>query len=227
MIMSKANSVLSTPPTNTPIDTTRRRFLAVAVGASVASVGTLAAAAMPIAAPYSAACAVDPIYAAIEAHRKAYATMQAIFAEHRRAHSLADAEVGPAHIDIPSMVDPGSTIEASHWTDIERAIPRLQYPDLYSHQKGLLDERTEAHAALVESLIGGDEDELTDEPCHDELDTRDAFSETVPTTVPGLLAMIAYACEITKRDPEAFADSNCSLIETLGAAAKAIAQVRA
>jgi len=64
--MDQADGVHSTPPTNTPIDTTRRRFLAVAVGASVASVGTLAAAAMPIAAPYSAACAVDPIYAAIE-----------------------------------------------------------------------------------------------------------------------------------------------------------------
>jgi hypothetical protein len=55
-----------------PVDPTRRRFLAVAAGASVASAGTLAvAAAMPAAAPYSAACTVDPIYAAIEAHRKA------------------------------------------------------------------------------------------------------------------------------------------------------------
>jgi hypothetical protein len=44
--MAQADRVLSTPPTNTPIDTTRRRFLAVAAGASV---GTLAvAAAMPI-----------------------------------------------------------------------------------------------------------------------------------------------------------------------------------
>jgi hypothetical protein len=225
--MPKANRVHSTPPTNTPIDTTRRRFLAVAAGASVASVGTLAvAAAMPAAALYSAAWAVDPIFAAIEAHRKAYATMQAIFAEHRKAHKLADAKVGPAHIDIPSMVDPASIVTASSWIDIERAIPRRQYPDLHSHQKRLLDERREAHAAIVESLIGGDEDELTDEPCHDELDSRDAFSETVPTTVRGLLAMIAYAGEITKRDPEAFADSNCSLIETLATAAKAIAQVR-
>jgi hypothetical protein len=67
--MTRADRVLSTPPTNTPIDSRRRRFLAVAAGASV---GTLAvAAAMPAAVPYSAACAVDPIYAAIEAHRKA------------------------------------------------------------------------------------------------------------------------------------------------------------
>ena len=46
-----------------PVDQARRRFITVAAGASVASVGTLAVAAMP------AACAVDPIYAAIERHK--------------------------------------------------------------------------------------------------------------------------------------------------------------
>jgi hypothetical protein len=49
-----------------PVDPTRRRFLTVAAGASVASVGTLA-----VAAPDSPACAVDPIYAVIERHRTA------------------------------------------------------------------------------------------------------------------------------------------------------------
>jgi nitrous oxide reductase len=44
--MAKADSVLSTPPTNTPVDTTRRRFLAVAAFASAAGAGSLAAAAM-------------------------------------------------------------------------------------------------------------------------------------------------------------------------------------
>jgi hypothetical protein len=57
--------------TNTSaIDPTRRRFLAVSAGASVASVGTLAVAAMP-AATLTAARTVDPIYAAIERHRNA------------------------------------------------------------------------------------------------------------------------------------------------------------
>jgi hypothetical protein len=56
-----------------PIDTTRRRFLAVAAGASVASVGTLAVAAMPTAAPDSPACTIDPIHEVIERHRKACA----------------------------------------------------------------------------------------------------------------------------------------------------------
>jgi hypothetical protein len=41
--MAKADRVYITPPTNTPVDTTRRRFLAVAAVASVVSAGTLAA----------------------------------------------------------------------------------------------------------------------------------------------------------------------------------------
>jgi hypothetical protein len=74
--MAKATSVHSTPPTNTPIDTNRRRFLTVAAGASVASVGTLAAAAMPTA--DTPACAVDPIHAAIERHGDLAKTYDAV-----------------------------------------------------------------------------------------------------------------------------------------------------
>jgi hypothetical protein len=63
--MDQADRVHSTPPTNTPIDTTRRRFLALSAGASVASVGALTAAAMPVTGPDSPACAVDPAFALI------------------------------------------------------------------------------------------------------------------------------------------------------------------
>jgi hypothetical protein len=118
--MTQADSVLSTPPTNTSL--TRRNIL-----------GTIAAAgatALTLPPAHAAAPVHDPIFAAIEAHRKAYATMQAAFAEHRQAHELADAKVGPAHLDIPSMADPGETVETSHWMDVERAIPREQFPDL-------------------------------------------------------------------------------------------------
>jgi hypothetical protein len=58
-----------------PVDQARRRFLAVTVGASVASVATLAVAAMPVAAigiPMTAAApAIDPAFALIAAHRVA------------------------------------------------------------------------------------------------------------------------------------------------------------
>jgi hypothetical protein len=63
--MAKADRVYITPPTNTPIDTTRRRFLTVAAGSSIASVGALTVAAMPATAPDCAAGAVDPAFALI------------------------------------------------------------------------------------------------------------------------------------------------------------------
>jgi len=169
----------------------------------------------------AAAPAPDPIYEAIEVHRTAYATMQAVFAEHRQVHDLANAKVGPYYLEIPSMVDPGKTVKASCWWDIERAIPCEQYPDLYAHYNRLLDERRASYTAAVESLIG-DEDEATDEVCGPELDARDAFAETVPTTLPGLLAMIIYGGNVVKQDAEAFADSDCPLIETLATAAKVL-----
>jgi hypothetical protein len=56
---SKRGSADQTPP----VDQARRRFFAVAAGASVASVGTLAVAAMP--------AAIDPAFALIAAHRAA------------------------------------------------------------------------------------------------------------------------------------------------------------
>jgi len=55
----KRGSADQTPP----VDQARRRFFAVAAGASVASVGTLAVAAMP--------AAIDPAFALIAAHRAA------------------------------------------------------------------------------------------------------------------------------------------------------------
>jgi hypothetical protein len=54
-----------------PRDSSRRGFLTVAAGASVASVGTLAVAAMPAAAPVRGACAIDPAFALIDAKRAA------------------------------------------------------------------------------------------------------------------------------------------------------------
>jgi hypothetical protein len=63
--MTQATCVHSTPPTNTPIDTTRRRFLTVAAGSSIASVGALTVAAMPATAPDGGGCAAGPAFALI------------------------------------------------------------------------------------------------------------------------------------------------------------------
>ena len=92
--MAKADRVYITPPTNTPIDTHRRHFLAVAAGASVLSVGALAAAAKSGGA-LDAASAVDPIYAAIKRHRDLAKTCDAAWkvrARYKDFGTLTEAE---------------------------------------------------------------------------------------------------------------------------------------
>jgi hypothetical protein len=74
--MTQADRVLSTPPTNTPVDTSRRRFLSQA--AVVAAGGAALGVALPL--PLTAESAErvsDPIYAAIESHKAAVAAGEA------------------------------------------------------------------------------------------------------------------------------------------------------
>src|SRR3954454_17652046 len=62
--MTQADSVLSTPPTNTsafPADPTRRHLLTIAAGGAVAAL-----------APTAAPAATDPVFDLIEAHRRAH-----------------------------------------------------------------------------------------------------------------------------------------------------------
>ena len=65
--MTRADRVLSTPPTNTPTDTNRRRFLSVAAGGAVA-------AAIPLTAlPAAADLPADQVFELIETHRRTHA----------------------------------------------------------------------------------------------------------------------------------------------------------
>jgi hypothetical protein len=109
--MTQADSVLSTPRTNTSAtDPTRRRFLAVAAVASVVSAGTLAAAAAmdpstPAAAASSAAQTLDAEL--IELGARFEPLVDRYYVAHRRwsatlaqAHAEHDAEFGdPADRD--------------------------------------------------------------------------------------------------------------------------------
>ena len=63
--MTQADRVLSTPPINTPVDTTRRHFLLADGGGSAAML------AATIAEPAATALAsqLDPVFSLIEAHR--------------------------------------------------------------------------------------------------------------------------------------------------------------
>jgi hypothetical protein len=66
--MTQADSVHSTPPTNTPVEPTRRHLLTVAAGAVAATIPTAA---------LMAATAPDPMFDLIKAHRKAHAAHMA------------------------------------------------------------------------------------------------------------------------------------------------------
>lgn len=72
--MDQANRVHSTPPTNTPIDTSRRSFLG---GTAAALAAGTAVNVVALVASRPAAAASDPIYAAIEAHKAVAAALVA------------------------------------------------------------------------------------------------------------------------------------------------------
>ena len=72
--MTRADRVHSTPPTNTPIDTTRRGFLGGTAAALAAGTAVNVAALATI---RPAAAASDPIFALIEEHKKANADFYA------------------------------------------------------------------------------------------------------------------------------------------------------
>jgi hypothetical protein len=103
--MTQADSVYSTPPTNTPVDPTRRRFLTVAAVASAVSAGTLAAAAamdpsIPAAAAKLAAQTLDAEL--IELGARFEPLVDRYYVAHRRwsrllaqAHADQEAEFGP------------------------------------------------------------------------------------------------------------------------------------
>jgi hypothetical protein len=165
--MTQADRMLSMPPINT--SATRRRFLTVAAGASVASVGALTAAAMapPIPAavtmPRTRATIPDPVFGLIEAHRRASA-----------AHGIA------------------------------------------------LDEQ-----ARLEQLGDPLADSVGEQPCHDDYNAFTALLAASATTVPGILAQLAYLQQIAERDPWMFTDRHNAAIHLLKGFAASVANVLA
>jgi len=86
-----------------PVDSSRRGFLSQAAG--LAAGGTALALATVTPTP-AAALPADPVYAAIEAHEKAYAAVRAACAESDRLCELADKIAGKYILDIPDLRTP-------------------------------------------------------------------------------------------------------------------------
>jgi hypothetical protein len=176
--MTQADSVLSTPPTNTPAVSTRRRFLTTAAGASVISVGSLAASTIqipvwPIAQPCLAVSETgipvselvglsDPVFGLIEAHRKAGCDHEAALVEQARLEQIGD--------------------NAAAWL-------------------------------------------VSEAPCHAEFKAFDALLSAAATTVPGIVAQLAYLQEIAEHDAWRFSDREDAATMLLEGFAASIANI--
>jgi hypothetical protein len=88
--MTQADSVLSTPPTNTPIDTTRRRFLSQAAGVAASGTALALATIPPVPAASTPASPLDPVYGLIETHRSAREVWEVALEEKNRLDLIGD-----------------------------------------------------------------------------------------------------------------------------------------
>jgi hypothetical protein len=78
----------------------------------------------------------------------------------------------------------------------------------------------EARNAFVDEALGCDQDDYSDGPAVELWDTYRTFAQTVPTTLAGLFAMLAYAGEIADCEPEALDET--TILSTFATAANAL-----
>jgi hypothetical protein len=122
--MTQATRVHSTPPTNTsainPVDPTRRGFITLAAGASVISVGSLAAVAMPIAAAAPTAAVQVHDAKLIELGARFEPLVARYYVAQRRWSKCSDAEASDAlSATFLEMKQLANAINAAPVTSIE------------------------------------------------------------------------------------------------------------
>ena len=151
----------------------------------------------------------DPVFEAIDAHRKARADVRAACVEVDRLLELADRIAGKHEVILPDFS------KAQCYYDIEAYFPGDENKDLRAAYVKKLEERQAARDAAY-----GDIDAVVDGPSSIECDAIDALVEIAPTTLPGLLALLVYLAEAHQADPELFCDHHIEpLIANLGKAA--------
>jgi hypothetical protein len=192
--MTQADSVHSTPPTNSPVNTTRRRFLSQAAGVTVGgtllaleTVSATADAASPMAA--LASSDVDPIFALIEDYRAAASAVPAAAAEYsRREEMLIEQGIGLSPfisvLDVSGPGGPEPTTVYMHQY-IDRLIPadRFSKPNADAHAS--LDAQIERHKAIL-----GDSEDVLYSAQDAETEVLDTLFWTSPTTIAGVLALL-------------------------------------
>jgi hypothetical protein len=201
-------------------------------------VGTaIASGPLPVAAPaMPSTTTTDPVFAAIEEYERAYVECRAACAESRRLYERAIQMAGKSEVTIPDLRGPDAPAE--HWAEpvaFERDGQKYVIADSYSfidaylpgdENKHLrqsfvkrLDEITAAQNATYEC----DPDEIVEGPAAAEWDAVDDLINTVPTTLPGLLALLSCVARLHERDPEMLDDQHIDpLVTLLGKAASAL-----
>jgi hypothetical protein len=144
--MTQADSVHSTPPTNTPIDTTRRRFLSVAAGGAIAP-GIPAAA-------LADAPTIDPIIAAIDEHRKAHVAHLAAIDELSRLEKIhGDWDGSITEKPCDDDCDTFDFLVGTAATTIGGLFAKFDYlREIASREAWMLDEREGTALNLIESF---------------------------------------------------------------------------
>jgi hypothetical protein len=193
-------------------------------------------AAMPVAAPAmtpsgrpgTTGKTADPVFEAITKHRKAVRAVKAAGAKQDRFTALSTAAVGPRSIEVVNKLEPGNSIvTVETWIDIEKYISPETDAELYAQYRSKLEKQSKVHDQYLEELVGGDIDELMNEPAEAEWEAADELAEVVPTSLPGLLTMLTYVNgAMTAEDGIATFDENnmTTLFGSLGKAAKALAR---
>ena len=133
---------------SSPVDSTRRRALSIAVGA--------VAAAIPKAGTVPAGAAADPIYAAIDRHRRTLAIHLAAideFARLERAHGVQSDCITekPCHDDNEAF----GRLVGTAATTVGGLLAKVDYlRDIARHEAWMLDEREGTALELIESFAG-------------------------------------------------------------------------
>jgi hypothetical protein len=158
--MTRADSVLSTPPSNT--SATRRRFLTTVAGASAMSVGSLAASTIRERPPVS--CLVertfapiiqDPVFGLIEAHRKAGCDHEAALVEQARLERIGDnaaawlVSEAPCHAEFNAF-DALLSAEAITVPGIVAQLAYLQ--EIAEHDAWMFSDREDSATMLLEGF---------------------------------------------------------------------------
>ncbi|MGJ5022353.1 hypothetical protein [Bradyrhizobium oligotrophicum] len=166
---------------------------------------------------------LDPIFAAIEAHKAAQAACERKWAVGRQAQDEASSVV--PDVVVPNMKQPGEVVTLRDYYRIEDIAPRDDFPEQYSQYRRLFDKRCADVSAIVRSKIGADLDDYYEDVHNELFDALEALREITPTTTRGLLALIVYVADAEPEDPHD-PEGLWQLITSLSKAAKAL-QVQA